>query len=381
MDMSPPSPNLLPPCTEKRDSPALRKILHIDMDAFYASIEQRDHPELRGRPVIVGGNPKGRGVVATCSYEARKFGIHSAMAASVAARKCPQAIFIRPRMETYAAVSRQIFSICQEFSSCIEPLSLDEAFLDVSEDMQGLGSATLTARRLLEAIHVATGLTASAGVSYNKFLAKVASDIRKPGGLTVIRPEEAPAFLEKLPVRKFYGIGMVTEKKMLQYGIRTGGDLRKRGRENLIALFGKAGGDFHDFAMGKDERPVSPHRERKSVGREITLEKDIRDLPAMLAILEELATDVEASLVRKKCAGHTLTLKVKYQDFKCVTRASSLPLPIWRAEDMLREIPALLARTDAGKKEVRLLGISISHFPGNDSERKKGQMVLPFQEI
>ncbi|MDY0162361.1 DNA polymerase IV [Desulfobotulus sp.] len=354
-----------------------RKIIHMDMDAFFAAIEQRDHPELRGKPVIVGGDPKGRGVVATCSYEARKFGIHSAMAASLALKKCPQAIFIRPRMAVYAAVSRQIFALCQEFSSCIEPLSLDEAFLDVSDDIKKTGSATQTARLLLQTLYQETGLTASAGVSYNKFLAKVASDMRKPFGITVIRPEDARGFLDKLPVRKFYGVGKITEKKMHLHGIFTGGDLIKRGRENLMALFGKAGAEFHAYAMGLDERAVVPHRERKSMGREVTLAQDIRDQNAIWRILEALALDVEKSLLRKNVSGYSLTLKVKYQDFRCVTRTRTLPFPICRAEDMLREIPELLARTDAGRQAVRLLGISISHFPETMGER---QMRLPFRE-
>ncbi|TWI70654.1 DNA polymerase-4 [Desulfobotulus alkaliphilus] len=361
---------------KNENPPALRKIIHVDMDAFYAAIEQRDNPVLKGRPVIVGGNPKGRGVVATCSYEARKFGIHSAMSAAQAIRKCPHAVFIRPRKEVYAAVSRQIFAICQKFSNCIEPLSLDEAFLDVSEDILNLGSATRTAEKLLETIHKHTGLTASAGVSFNKFLAKVASDIRKPAGLTVIRPEDAPAFLEKLPVRKFFGVGKTTEKKMHSHNLFTGEDIKAMGEEKLKNLFGKAGKEFYAFAMGRDDRPVMAQRSRKSIGREVTLERDIRDTGAMLAILKTLAEDVEASLVRKKHAGHTLTLKVKYPDFRSATRSMSFPCPLWRAEDMMEKMPELLARTEAGEKAVRLLGLAISQFP--DTEQTKGQMLLPF---
>ncbi|MCW7752694.1 DNA polymerase IV [Desulfobotulus sp. H1] len=359
-----------------------RKIIHIDMDAFYASIEQRDHPELKGRPVIVGGDPKGRGVVATCSYEARKFGIHSAMPASQAARKCPHAIFIQPRKAVYTAVSRQIFAICQEFSNCIEPLSLDEAFLDVSRDIMGIGSATATARKLLEKIYQQTGLTASAGVSYNKFLAKVASDIRKPSGLTVIRPEDAPSFLDKLPVRRFFGVGKTTEKKMHQHLLFTGKDLKEKGKEGLMALFGKAGVDFYLFAIGQDTRPVAPGRSRKSIGRELTLEKDIRTREEMLGILQELALDVEGSLFRKKWAGHTLTLKVRYPDFRSVTRSTTLPLAIWKSEDMMREVSILLDRTDAEKEAVRLLGLTMSHFPGSEEKREPQgrQLLLPFAD-
>ncbi|TYT73665.1 DNA polymerase IV [Desulfobotulus mexicanus] len=361
-----------------RNGSALSKIIHVDMDAFYAAIEQRDNPELKGRPVIVGGNPKGRGVVATCSYEARKFGIHSAMSSAQALRKCPHAIFIHPRKEVYAAVSIQIFSICQKFSSCIEPLSLDEAFLDVSEDILNLGSATRTAERLLEEIHKHTGLTASAGVSFNKFLAKVASEIHKPAGITVIRPEEAPAFLESLPVRKFFGVGKTTEKKMHKHGLFTGADIKAMGEEKLKALFGKAGKDFYTFAMGRDERPVMAQRIRKSMGREVTLESDIRDTDTMLAILKTLARDVEACLLRKKYAGHTLTLKVKYDNFCSITRSATFVRPLWRAEDIMENIPELLARTEAGKKAVRLLGLSISQFPETETEQTKGQMLLPF---
>ena len=357
----------------------IRKIIHIDMDAFFASVEQRDHPELRGKPVIVGGNPDSRGVVATCSYEARKFGVHSAMASATARRLCPQAIFVRGRKEAYARVSRQIMALFREFTDLVEPLSLDEAFLDVSDDRHQLGSATRTAMVIRGEIFRRTGLTASAGVSYNKFLAKVASDIRKPNGLFVIAPDQAISFIDRLPIGKFYGVGKVTEKKMKQAGIHTGKDLREMGKRRLMVLFGKAGIDFHDFACGIDHRMVGARALRKSVGRETTLEADITDIPKMLEILDLLAGDVETSLARKGWAGHTVTVKVKFHDFTSVTRAMTLPEPIWKKADIMAPVPELLARTDAGIEPVRLIGVTVSHFPGVDERPDDRQLLLPFQ--
>lgn len=356
----------------------LRKIIHIDMDAFFASIEQRDHPELRGKPVIVGGSPGKRGVVSTCSYEARKFGIHSAMASATAARLCPQGIFVRPRMEAYRAVSRQIMNIFQQFTDILEPLSVDEAFLDVTADQRGIGSATRTAEIIRAELKKQTGLTGSAGVSYNKFLAKVASDIKKPDGITVIPPHAAREFLNRLPIGKFYGVGKVTEKKMKQAGIRTGRDLLRMGRPQLVATFGKMGAEFYNFASGIDDRPVGQRRHRKSVGRETTLQEDITDTERMLEIIEALAGDVENSLRKKGWAGHTITVKVKFHDFKSVTRATTLPRTVFRAEEIMQEVPDLLSRTDAGTKKVRLLGVTVSHFPGVDDKPDDGQLLLPF---
>ncbi len=257
--------------------PFSRKIIHIDMDAFFASVEQLDQPELRGRPVIVGGEPGGRGVVAACSYEARVFGVHSAMPAGRAAQLCPRAVFLRPRMDRYREVSHQIMALFHRYTPLVEPLSVDEAFLDVTENLLGEPSATRLAQAIRTDIHATTGLTASAGVSCNKFLAKVASGRQKPDGLTVIPPGQAAAFIKALPIGKFYGVGRVTEEKMHSNGIRTGADLLRFTEAELVTLFGKAGRFFFEIARGRDTRPVEPVRVRKSVGAETTLAEDIVD--------------------------------------------------------------------------------------------------------
>ena len=294
----------------------IRKIIHIDMDAFYASIEQRDNPKLKGKPVIVGGAPDKRGVVAACSYEARKFGIHSAMSSSRAHKVCPEAIFIRPRFDVYRAVSAQIREIFLEYTDLVEPLSLDEAFLDVTENKKGMSSATLIAQEIKKKIYGKTNLTASAGVSFNKFLSKVASDIDKPNGLTVITPEEADEFIDKLPIRKFFGIGEVTEKKMLDMGIKTGSDLKKIDKSRLIELFGKVGDHYYDIVHGEDSRPVNPHRIRKSIGKETTLNEDIDNIEQMIEILNQLALEVEELLKKHDIKGKTFTLKVPSKTWK-----------------------------------------------------------------
>jgi len=299
----------------------MRKIIHIDMDAFYASIEQRDQPELRGKPVIVGGNPDSRGVVATCSYEARKFGIHSAMSSSRAYKLCPQAVFQRPRFEVYKSVSEQIRVIFHEFTDLVEPLSLDEAYLDVTENKKNIRSATLIAEDIRQRIFQETGLTASAGVSFNKFLAKVASDINKPDGTKVITPKQADEFIAKLAISKFFGIGKVTAEKMKKIGINTGSDLRKLSKERLVSLFGKNGLYYFNISHGRDDRPVCTEWIRKSLGKEITLDKDITDLTRILEILEDLANQVEVLLKRNQLQGKTITLKVKYFDFTSITRS------------------------------------------------------------
>ena len=361
---------------------AIRKIIHIYMNVFYASVEQQDRPELKGKPVIVGGDPKGRGVVATCSYEARKFGIHSAMPASRAYRLCPQAIFLRPRFDRYRAISLEIMTLFEAFSDRVEPLSLDEAFLDVSADKKGLGSATLTAREILSQIQRQTGLTASAGVSYNKFLAKVASDMDKPNGITIVKPEEAEAFIENLPIRKFFGIGPKTEKRMLELGIKTGADLKDAGRDRLVKLFGKAGDYYYQIAMGEDDREVSPERVRKSVGRETTLQEDLGDIGEMLEILDAICVEIVERTLRKGFKGKTITLKIRYHDFKTITRSRTLDWPLLDSEMMRPIIRELLEGTEAGGKKVRLLGVTVSN---HEDEAKKDtrrfvQLPLPFPE-
>ncbi|MGD8292010.1 MAG: DNA polymerase IV [Desulfobacterales bacterium] len=362
----------------------IRKIIHIDMDAFYASVEQRDRPGLRGKPVIVGGDPHSRGVVAACSYEARKFGVHSAMASSTAYRLCPDAVFIRTRFDVYRAVSAQIREIFCEYTDLVEPLSLDEAFLDVTENYKGMPSATLIAREIKKKIYQRTGkLTASAGVSFNKFIAKVASDMNKPDGITVITPDMAEAFIDKLPIRKFFGVGKVTEEKMLSLGIRTGADLKKYKKEQLIQFFGKSGSYFYDIAHGKDQRPVAPDRIRKSIGKETTLSEDIDDTDLMLEILGDIAAKLENLLMKRDAKGRTITLKVKYFDFQSTTRSVTVEEPPDSASVIVKYIRPLLAKTEAGSKKVRLLGISISNF--DDQETSSGkvckhrQLPLPFR--
>jgi len=359
----------------------MRKIIHIDMDAFYASVEQRDRPEIKGKPVIVGGDPNSRGVVAACSYEAREFGIHSAMASSTAYKLCPQAVFIRPRFDAYRAVSSEIREIFYEFTDLVEPLSLDEAFLDVTENFKGMPSATLIAREIKKKIYEKTGkLTASAGISFNKFLAKVASDVNKPDGITVITPEMADEFIDRLPIRKFFGVGKVTEEKMLNLGIQTGADLKKFKKEQLIEHFGKSGSYFYDIAHGMDERPVEPNRIRKSIGKETTLVEDIDDTHAMLEILEDIAVRLEDSLIKREAKGRTITLKIKYFDFQSITRSVTIDEAVDNASVIMKFVKPLLSKTEAGKKKVRLLGVSVSNFDDQVSiTLKSRQLLLPLK--
>lgn len=355
----------------------LRKIIHVDMDAFFAAVEQRDNPQLRGKPVIVGGAPDSRGVVATCSYEARRFGVRSAMASARAYRLCPQAIFVRPRFEAYRAVSLQIRGLFHEYTDLVEPLSLDEAYLDVTENKKGIASATWVAQEILQQILARTGLTASAGVSYNKFLAKIASDVNKPAGLTVVTPEQAAEFIARLPIRRFHGIGRVTEQRLLARGIATGADLRRRSLEELSRLFGKSGPYYFDIARGIDRRPVVPNRVRKSIGKETTLAEDCADTAQMLTILNELAERVAASLRAKDTSGLTLTLKLKYADFQNVTRSHTAAEPIETAARMLQLAEELLGKTDAGKRSVRLLGLTVSQLT-SEVPVDELQLELPF---
>jgi len=363
---------------------SIRKVIHIDMDAFYASVEQRDRPELKGKPVIVGGDPQSRGVVAACSYEARKFGIHSAMASVTAYRLCPDAVFIRPRFDVYRAVSSQIREIFCEYTDLVEPLSLDEAFLDVTENYKGMPSATLIAREIKRKVYDRTGgLTSSAGVSFNKFLAKVASDINKPDGITVITPDMADEFIDRLPIRKFFGVGKVTEEKMLSFEIKTGADLKKFKKEKLIQLFGKSGSYFFNIAHGNDDRPVEPNRIRKSIGKETTFSEDINNTDQMIEVLEDIAAKLENSLIKKDAKGRTITLKMKYFDFQSITRSITIDEPADSASVIMKYVRPLLSKTEAGEKKVRLLGISISNF--DDQENNSGkvckyrQLPLPFK--
>ncbi len=339
-----------------------RKIIHVDMDAFYASVEQRDRPELRGLPVVVSGPPQSRSVVCTASYEARRYGIHSAMPASQAYRLCPQAIFVAPRFDVYSAISKQIRGIFHQYTDLVEPLALDEAYLDVTNNKMNEPSATRLAMRIKEQIVAETGLSCSAGVSFNKFLAKLASGWKKPSGLTVITPEQAPAFVAQLPIGKFYGVGKATLKKMLECGIKTGADLKSFGREKLHERFGKMGDFFYELASCRDEREVNPSRERKSIGREITLEQDLTDLTDLKRVLQEVCNDVVETLERHHVKGRTVTLKVRYSDFKTITRSKSFSEAIASSQELYNVAVGLLAATEAGQRPLRLIGASVSNF-------------------
>jgi DNA polymerase-4 len=354
-----------------------RAILHIDLDAFYASVEQRDHPEYQGKPVIVGGSPDRRGVVATASYEARQFGIHSAMPSRTALRLCPSAIFLPARFEVYRAVSQQIMAIFHLHTALVEPLSLDEAFLDVTESVHDLDEAVQLAREIKRQIRQRTELTASAGVSYCKFLAKIASDRNKPDGLTIITPQEAPGFLEALPIEKFLGVGKVTASRLRTLGIQTGADFKRLGEERLRELLGKHGAQLYHYACGEDDRSVEPVRVRKSIGKEVTLEHDIRDRSEMERILEKLATQVERRLIELGLAGRTLTLKVRWSNFDLVTRAISRAQGFQQAEEMLPVLYSLLSRLIDGKQSIRLLGVIVSSLFSQDEMQRERQVITP----
>ncbi len=359
------------------------------MDAFYASVEQRDNPELRGKPIAVGGGEQ-RGVVAAASYEARKVGVHSAMSGRMAAMKCPQLIFVRPRFDVYKEVSAQIRQIFYSYTDLVEPLSLDEAYLDVTENKKGIGSATIVAERIRAEIFEQTGLTASAGVSMNKFLAKVASDIHKPNGLTVIRPEQAAEFIDRLPIEKFYGIGRVTATKMKSLGIFFGKDLKKWSFEDLVARFGKAGAHYYNIAWNRSSRKVNPNRIRKSLGAERTFPYDLKDVNVMVEKLEEIAEEVARRMdSRKKVRGRTLTLKVKFSNFQQITRSKTIDGMFETAEQLMTTGEQLLRGVDFGGRGVRLLGLTVSGFGEKEAEEKKekvekseqknAQMVFDFQ--
>lgn len=339
----------------------VRKIIHIDMDAFFASVEQRDHPELRGKPVAVGGGGP-RGVVAAASYEARKFGVRSAMSGAKARQLCPDLIFVRHHFEQYKIVSQQIRALFHEYTDLVEPLSLDEAYLDVTEPKTGPRSATLIAEELRRRIFETTQLTASAGVSYCKFLAKVASDLNKPNGMAVILPHEAEAFLENLPVEKFHGIGRATAAKMHKMGIRTGADLKQRSLIELARRFGKSGRFYYNIVRGIDERPVRSQWVRKSISTENTFAIDLDTTEGLLEQLAGIAADLERRIERANNPGRTLTLKVKYADFQIVTRSKTVDHEITDAEEMLRLAEPLLADTEALARKVRLLGLGVSNL-------------------
>jgi DNA polymerase-4 len=340
----------------------VRKIIHVDMDAFYASVEQRDFPQYRGKPVVVGGRPEKRGAVAAASYEARQYGIHSAMPSRVAQQRCKDLIFVSPRFDVYRQVSQQIRAIFHQYTDLVEPLALDEAYLDVTENELGEPSATLLAQRIKQDIYDTTQLTASAGVSVNKFLAKIASGLNKPDGLTLIRPEQVAAFVESLPIEKFHGIGQVTAGKMRDLGIHTGADLKQWSEPDLVSRFGKVGHFYYGVARGIDHRPVNPNRIRKSIGAERSYSPDLRTLETMVAELEQVADKVIARLKENRRRGHTLTLKVKYADYRQITRSRTFMDPIGPDAPILEWAKELLLTHVERDKPVRLLGITISNL-------------------
>lgn len=341
-----------------------RKIIHIDMDAFYASIEQRDNPQLNGLPVAVGGEGA-RSVVAAASYEARRYGVYSAMSSVIAKRKCPQLVFVRPRFSAYKAVSLEIRDIFYEYTDLVEPLSLDEAFLDVTENKMNMPVATEIAKQIKVKIREKTGLTASAGVSVNKFLAKIASDYKKPDGLFVIKPNEAEAFVEQLAVEKFFGIGKVTAEKMHQIGIHTGRDLRAFSLLELTRLFGKSGSFYYNIARAIDDRPVDPERVRKSFGTEYTFDHDLYTIPDILAQLYQVETELLNRLLKSGVRGRTLTLKVKFNDFTQFTRSKSL-LDYYTPDLIHLHSIELCSNIELNKKGIRLLGLTISNLEHHD---------------
>lgn len=342
-------------------APPTRKILHIDMDAFYASVEQRDDPSLRGKPVAVG-SAAARGVVAAASYEARTFGVRSALPSVTALRRCPDLIFVRPRFDVYKAVSQQIHAIFADYTDLIQPLSLDEAYLDVTADRRGLGTAWATAKEIRARILAETGLTASAGVSYNKFLAKLASDHRKPNGQFAVTPEMGAAWVETLPVSRFHGVGPVTAAKMQRLGIETGADLRAKSLEFLQQHFGSSAEWYHQIVRGVDERPVNPNRERKSSGSETTFSRDLtEDVEIEAAVLGQ-ADDVWEWCERTQGFGRTATVKIKYADFQIITRSRSHTAPITSRAQLHAASIALLRSVLPTPKGIRLVGVTVSNF-------------------
>ena len=340
-------------------SGGIRKIIHVDMDAFYASVEQRDNPELRGKPVAVGGQH--RGVVMAASYEARKYGVRSAMPSVTAKRRCPEIVFVRTRFDVYREVSRQIRAIFADYTHLVEPLSLDEAYLDVTADRAGLGTARATAEEIRRRIREETGLTASAGVSYCKFVAKLASDQNKPDGLCVITPERAQAYIATLPVSRFHGIGPVTARKLESLGIRTGADLQERSLAELETRFGSSGRWYWRICRGIDEREVTPDRPYKSVSAERTFDEDLRDPERLASELARIAGYAWDRIERAQVAGRTVTLKVKFADFEIITRSKSFGNLLGR-EEFEASGQSLLAALHPVPKGIRLLGLGLHNL-------------------
>ncbi|TRX59469.1 DNA polymerase IV [Fulvivirga sp. M361] len=357
----------------------MRKIIHIDMDAFYASVEQRDNPDLKGKPLAVGGSSD-RGVVAAASYEARRFGVRSAMPSKIAARKCPDLIFVRPRFDAYKEVSHQIRDIFYNYTDLVEPLSLDEAYLDVTTNKKSLPSATLIAHEIKTRIRQQTHLTASAGISINKFLAKTASDVNKPDGLFVIPPDEAIAYVEKLPIERFFGIGKVTAEKMHKMGIYNGLDLKQLSEPDLVSRFGKAGRYYFRIARAQDEREVNPNRIRKSLGAENTFEQDLTQLEQIREQLLHITEILTGRMEHSNTKGKTLTLKVKFSDFQIITRSKTLTTWIEDEKQIIALFEELLQTLDMNNIKIRLLGLSVSNLNHEMKEEEPPglQLTLDF---
>ncbi|WP_411030360.1 DNA polymerase IV [Spongiimicrobium sp. 3-5] len=355
------------------DALPLRKIIHVDMDAFYASVEQLDNPELKGKPLAVGGGEK-RGVVSAASYEARKFGVRSAMSGYLAKRNCPELIFVKPRFARYKEISLEIRKIFHHYTDLVEPLSLDEAYLDVSVNKKGNPSATLIAREIRQRIHDELGLTASAGISINKFIAKVASDYNKPNGQKTVNPEEVLQFLEDLEIRKFYGVGKVTAQKMYKLGIFNGKDLKTKPLEFLEQHFGKSGSFYYNVVRGIHHSEVKPHRIPKSVGAERTFNENLSSEVFMLERLENIATELEKRLRKSQIAGKTITLKIKYSDFTLQTRSKTLPYFI-ADKNLIMETAKELLYQQTMQNSVRLLGISLANLNTEKKETPQEETV------
>lgn len=351
----------------------LRKIIHVDMDAFYASVEQLDRPELRGKPLAVGGGEK-RGVVSAASYEARKFGVRSAMSGYLAKRNCPDLIFVKPRFARYKEISQHIRQLFFEYTDLVEPLSLDEAYLDVTVNKKGNPSATLIATEIRKRIHDELGLTASAGISINKFIAKVASDYNKPNGQKTVNPEEVIPFLEALEIRKFYGVGKVTAEKMYGLGIFNGRDLKGKSMDFLESHFGKSGSFYYKVVRGIHDSAVKPHRTPKSVGAERTFSENLSSEIFMLQRLESIASELEKRLKKSEIAGKTITLKIKYSDFTLQTRSKTLPYFI-ADKDLILEMAKELLYQEELQNSVRLLGISLSNLNTEKKDATREEAV------
>ena len=353
----------------------MRKIIHIDMDAFYASVEQNDNYDLRGKPVAVGGHKKG-GVIAAASYEARKFGVKSALPSRIAARLCPQLIFVKPRFDRYKEISNEINAIFHEYTDLVEPLSLDEAYLDITHPKIALKSATLIAIDIKKKIKERTGLSASAGISFNKFLAKIASDMEKPNGLYVILPENAEAFIEKLPIKKFHGIGKVTAEKMKHAGIFTGKELKEKTREDLSQRYGKQGNYYYNVARGIDNRNILPDRKRKSISAENTFSHHLMTLSDIQSHLKPITEEVFRRYQLQSAQGRTISLKIKYGNFKQITRSKSQKEGIKDFSEIQVLIKSLLNQDLLHEAGIRLLGLNLSNF--NPKKDQKTQLTIEF---